>query len=157
MWLNYLLIMISYYSFRHLFKLEFTLGEIYCKRALKNIFKNKYQFKTIRPDWLKNPETGKNLEIDLYCKELNLGIEYNGIQHYIYPNCFHKTKEQFIAQVRRDEFKKRMCNKHKLHLIVVPYKIRKDYIELYIRKKLKKIFGLPDKFQFSKREIIIID
>lgn len=149
MWFHYLIIMLSFYSWRSLFVFEKSIGETLCKQALRRIFKN-YEFKTIRPNWLKNPETGKNLEIDLYCKELNLGIEYNGLQHYVFPNKFHKTREEFIAQVRRDQFKKKMCNLHKLNLIVVPYKIRKEYIELYIRKKLKKIFHIKDQFQFAR-------
>ena len=32
----------------------------------------------IRPDWLKNPETGHNLEIDIFIEAFNIGIEYDG-------------------------------------------------------------------------------
>lgn len=35
----------------------------------------------VRPDWLKNPKTKKNLELDIYYPELFLGIEVNSIFH----------------------------------------------------------------------------
>ena len=34
-----------------------------------------------RPDWLKNPITGFNLELDLYFPNLKLGVEANGYGH----------------------------------------------------------------------------
>lgn len=38
----------------------------------------KYE-RTYRPDWLKNEDTGRNFEIDLYLPEYNIGIEYDGL------------------------------------------------------------------------------
>jgi hypothetical protein len=40
------------------------------------------QFMSVRPYWLKNPETGRNLELDCYNEEYRLALEYNGVQHY---------------------------------------------------------------------------
>ena len=45
------------------------------------------------------------LEIDCYIPELKIGFEYNGEQHYMFPNCFHKTQEEFEAQQQRDILK----------------------------------------------------
>lgn len=39
-------------------------------------------FEKIRPDWLQNPETGKNMELDMFNEELSIAFEYNGIHHY---------------------------------------------------------------------------
>lgn len=136
--LTYLFIMLSFYSWRHIFSCNKSKGEQLCHLALKNIFKD-YKFVSVRPEWLKNPETGKNLEIDLFNEKLRLGIEYNGYQHYVFPNRFHKKKKDFIAQVRRDEYKKKMCDVHRVHIIVVPFHIRKERIEFYIRRKLRMI------------------
>lgn len=33
----------------------------------------------IRPNWMKNPSTGYNLEIDIFIESLNIGIEYDGV------------------------------------------------------------------------------
>jgi hypothetical protein len=34
-----------------------------------------------RPNWLRNPETGKNLELDIQFKDIQSAIEVSGIQH----------------------------------------------------------------------------
>ena len=45
--------------------------ELHVKKILEAIF---YPLKwvKIRPNWLKNPDTGRNLEIDLYCLETKI-------------------------------------------------------------------------------------
>ena len=58
------------------------------------------KFKKVRPLWLINYETGFCLELDGYCKQLKLAFEYDGIQHHIYLNPFHKSKEVFNHQRR---------------------------------------------------------
>lgn len=136
--------MLTFYSWRFVFTCYKSKGEKQCKMALKNIFKN-HDFITIRPNWLKNPETGKNLEIDLYNDNLKLGIEYNGYQHYIFPNRYHKSRRDFIAQVRRDMFKQQVCDKMGIYIIVVPFHISNNNIENYIRQKLHRIGYLTRK------------
>ena len=61
-------------------------------------------------------------------------------QHAVYPNRFHKTQEEFIKQVRRDEFKIDMCDKHGIYLITVPHTVKNDYNE--IRKYIE--YYLPE-------------
>ena len=92
-------------------------GETECLTVAKKIFAE--EFFTVRPSWLKNPKTNKNLEIDIYNDKLGIGIEYQGYQHTKYPNKFHKTKQEFINQVNRDEFKLRKCNELGVYLIRV--------------------------------------
>lgn len=110
-------------------------GELRCYDAVQRIFPEK-TFSKIRPDWLMNPETGYNLELDLYCEDLKLAIEYNGKQHYHYPNAFHKTEQDFLSQIRRDDFKKRRCDRKGITLIIVPYSVHFNDIESYIVRKL---------------------
>ena len=54
--------------------------ERWTREVLEEIFKS--QFPSVRPEWLRNPETGFKLEVDCYCEELGLGLEYQGAQHY---------------------------------------------------------------------------
>ena len=70
--------------------------------------------------WLRNPETGANLELDCYNDTLKLGLEYNGYQHYQWPNHYPQSDAQFIAQLRRDEVKYQLCQRNKVYLITVP-------------------------------------
>ena len=113
-------------------------GEALCKQAIEDIYGA--PFFCVRPDFLKNPETGRNLELDLYNDFYKVAVEYSGKQHYVYPNTFHKTQEEFIKQVRRDEFKVEMCDKHGIYLITVPHTVKNDYDE--IRKYIE--YYLPE-------------
>lgn len=111
-------------------------GEKECRRVLMDIYG--LEFPNVRPDWLKNPKTLKCLEIDCYNNELKIGVEYNGAQHYIYPNKFHKTRKQFDDQQYRDMVKIEICKKLGIHLISVPYKIDKCDIRKYISDRLPR-------------------
>lgn len=112
--------------------------ETKCKIILENIFKR--PFNKIRPAFLKNKITGKNLEIDCYCADLRLGLEFNGKQHYEFVPVMHKTKDAFRAQQYRDHMKKEMCEKQGIKLIEVPYWIPEDNLQAYIVQELRK-FG----------------
>ena len=114
-------------------------GEIECRRVLQKIF-NK-PFSKSRPDFLRNPVTGGNfnLELDCYDKTLKLGVEYNGIQHYKHISYFHKNKEAFRNQCYRDELKRRMCRDNNVNLIEVPYTVKLHDIEKFLIQKLKVI------------------
>lgn len=101
-----------------------------CCKVLEEIYKK--PFTSSRPGWLKNPETGGVLEIDCYNEELKIGVEYNGIQHYRYPNIFHKTYDDFIKQVRRDQYKHKKCDENGVYLITVPYNVPQEKIREYI-------------------------
>jgi hypothetical protein len=101
-----------------------------CRVIIESIFKRK--FPTTRPDFLKNPLSKKNLELDCYCEELGIALEYNGIQHYKYPNPFHKTEYEFKKQLERDIYKKKMCRINDVLLIVIPYDMKKEKIRRYI-------------------------
>ena len=110
--------------------------ESLCKQAIEEITGK--SFYCVRPDFLKNPETGRNLELDLYNDELRIALEANGRQHFVYPNIFHKTREEFISQVRRDIFKVDTCDANGIYLISVPYNVPlnlediKKYITYYM-------------------------
>jgi hypothetical protein len=101
-----------------------------CCKVLEEIYKK--PFTSSRPGWLKNPETGGILEIDCYNEDLKIGVEYNGIQHYRYPNIFHKTYDDFIKQVRRDQYKHKKCDEQGVYLITVPYNVPQEKIRDYI-------------------------
>ena len=111
-------------------------GEKLCKQAIEEIYG--VPFFCVRPDFLKNPETGRNLELDLFNAKLGIAVEYSGSQHYIFPNNFHKTYEDFINSVRRDQYKVDACDENGVYLITVPYNIPlnieeiKKYITYYL-------------------------
>ena len=119
-------------------KKEDSKGEQQCRKVLENIFRK--PFNKARPDFLRNPVSGGNfnLELDCYNKELGIAVEFNGIQHYKYVPFFHKNKESFMNQKYRDELKERMCKDNRILLILVPYTIKIENIENYIITELRK-------------------
>jgi hypothetical protein len=108
--------------------------EAACKQIIEEL--TGYEFTSCRPNWLKNPETGRNLELDMYNDELKLGLEYNGYQHYEFPNRYHKNYDEYIAQVRRDDYKKRLCMKMGVDLIIIPHTTSHKELKDYIKKML---------------------
>jgi hypothetical protein len=72
-----------------------------------------------RPDWLRNPKTGAAMELDMVCEELGMAVEYNGAQHYTYPNRFHSSMEQFDEQQERDRIKRELCGRHGVRLVEI--------------------------------------
>lgn len=113
-----------------------SIGEKYSCKILEEYLGKKIKT-NYRPNFLKNPETGRNLELDMYDDEMKIAIEYNGEQHYKYPNKFHKSEKEFVNQVYRDEYKKTICEKEGIFLINIPYYI--DEIKKEEIKNLKKL------------------
>lgn len=78
-----------------------------------------------RPNILKNHKTGRCLEIDAYHPKMNVGIEYNGPQHYNFPNHIHPNTEDgrkaFDDGIERDNIKRKLCQDHGVKLVEIPY------------------------------------
>lgn len=115
-----------------------SAGEIICREYLQQRFGR--PFSKIRPDFLKNNVTGGyNLELDCFNADLRLAVEYNGIQHYKYTPYFHRNKESFLNQKYRDEMKRERCKSNRVHLVEVPYTIKKNEIENFLESELIKL------------------
>jgi len=79
------------------------------------------------------------LEIDCYIPDLRLGFEYNGEQHYNYPNAFHKTEEEFNKQIERDKVKNELAIKNNIKLITI--KFDEDITNELIKQKVGDYLG----------------
>lgn len=112
--------------------------EEWCRKIIQYITGKK--FIKVRPNWLKNPSTGRNLELDCYSSDLKIALEYNGSQHYEYHK-FHKNKDAFYKQIYRDKVKKQLCIKNGISLIMVPYTIPKYNLFSYILKYVNIIYN----------------
>lgn len=90
------------------------VSERICRVVFEAIFKRK--FPTKRPFWLRNLFTGKNLELDGYCKELKLAFEYQGQQHFkpVYGKNNLKTTQS------NDQLKVDCCRDNGVTLVVIP-------------------------------------
>ena len=109
-------------------------GETECRRVMETLFGR--PFPTCRPDFLNNSVSFRNLELDCYNDDLKLAVEYQGQQHYKYTPHFHRNKEAFDNQRYRDDMKRRMCMENGVKLLEVPYTVKPDKIEGYIKQML---------------------
>lgn len=91
-------------------------------------------------------------ELDGYCSELETAFEYNGMQHYSYVKRFHKTKDIFRRQQKRDVEKRLLCKRKGIRLLVIPYWANKgDKILIrYIKNLLPDSCGFVDMKKFYK-------
>jgi hypothetical protein len=94
------------------------VGSLYSERfiynSLKNHFKNLNIISEYSPDWL-----GRQ-RIDIFIEEINIGIEYNGKQHYE-PIDFFGGESGFLEIKRRDNLKKQLCENNNVKLIEIKY------------------------------------
>ena len=107
-----------------------------CRNIFESIYK--VEFRSCRPNFLKNPKTNRNLELDGYNSDLQIAFEHNGHQHYEYPNVFHRTEEDFIYQLEKDEHKRKVCERLKIHLIIIKFDIPEDEMKSYIISQISK-------------------
>lgn len=111
-----------------------------CRKILETIYG--VDFPTVRPSWLKNPATKRNLEIDCYNHDLRIGLEYSPDSSHTTVGSFHKTKESLIYQIRKDQWKAKRCKELGITLITVPGWAVSD-LKGYITRKLKDCGKLP--------------
>jgi len=104
-----------------------------CRRILESIYKK--SFHSVRPDFLEYTN-GHNLELDMYNESLKLAVEYQGIQHYKFNKFFHKSYDDFINLINRDNWKAQRCKELNIKLITVPYTIKFENLREYIIKQL---------------------
>ncbi len=112
-------------------------GELECRRVLQKLFGK--PFHKSRPKWLNNSVTGMDLELDCYEPSMGLAVEYQGQQHYKQIPYFHKNREHFLNGKYRDEMKRRMCVENGVVLIEVPYTVKLDQIEPYLKRAVANI------------------
>lgn len=93
---------------------QIFVGQERTRKIFQEVFKE--EFKSIRPDWLKNPLTGKNLELDGYSEKLNIAFEFQGRQH---SSSNTQYQDDYEKQKQRDEIKKKICQEKNVLLIEI--------------------------------------
>lgn len=111
-------------------KLRIILQAIFPNITIKSNYR-KLQF-------LKNPHTGYNFEIDIWIPKLKLAIEYDGEQHFKATG-FHNSGQKLLLYKKRDKIKSRLISQaidfgHINYFIRFNYK--EDLTEEYVKDKL---------------------
>lgn len=137
-----------------------SLGEKLCCKIIEE-YLGRQVLNNIRPDFLKNPKTKRNLELDVYDPILKIAIEYNGQQHGNDDetidenvkdslNHFGMSEKDYNDQKYRDKLKIELCKKEGIKLFIVPYTVdsiksgkKNKYPPQEKREELIKNFLLP--------------
>lgn len=99
-------------------------------------FPSEEVLKNYRPDWMRNPKTGKKLEFDVYVPAKNIAFEMQGLHH--------KT----LYQKERDDIKRKTCADRGIEMIEI-WDIR-DLISLM--QYLAKMTNVPEPKWTSKKK-----
>lgn len=99
-----------------------SIGEELTCTAMEALLGRSVQ-NSVRPNHLRNPKTGRNLEYDCWDPVKRLAVEYDGAQHAKFTPRFHNSMEDFIAQQERDRLKVELSANHGISLIKVPHTV----------------------------------
>ena len=109
------------------------------KRISEILKENNISFETQKTfESCRFPNTNYLAKFDFYLPNLNILIEYNGIQHYSYRNSGWNTEENFKQTQYRDNYKINWCKNNCIKLIIIPYT---DYNLLsyeYLKNKIEQ-------------------
>ena len=114
-----------------------------CREIFQDIFN--VRFKSCRPDWLENPVTNRNLELDGFNAEIRtpkgkgLAFEYDGVQHSQFTSHFQSNEDEFIYQTKKDSWKDLRCQQEGVMLIRIPSFVGFQDLERYIKQQLRKV------------------
>ena len=120
--------------------MPFGVYEEKCRKIFQELFKK--EFKSVRPDWLKNLWTYQNLELDGYNHDVltpkgkGLAFEYDGVQHSRFTPLFHSCVGDFEYQVMKDSLKDEMCRDEGVLLIRIPHYVCYWHLKPFIIGKL---------------------
>jgi very-short-patch-repair endonuclease len=81
---------------------------------------------------------GERLKLDAYIKELNVGIEFDGIQHFERVEIFHETEDDFKRSKVRDKRKEELCEEQGITLVRIKYDEKLDE-DLLLKKILESL------------------
>jgi len=93
---------------------------------------------SVHPLWAFSPKNVL-MEYDICVKSHHILFEYNGLQHYEYPNFFHKNKDEFKNQVIRDKLKKKLAIDNGWNFEVFKYDEKVTYGSVYSRLSSSKL------------------
>lgn len=96
-------------------------GEKLCLAIMELLFPLARWQTNARPDFLSSDKNGtrQRLELDLFCRELSIGLEHQGRQHKSFPNAFDRDKKTYLNRIARDAQKAERCAQTGVRLLVI--------------------------------------
>lgn len=97
---------------------------------------NEAALRNRRYDWMLSPK-GSPLEIDGYYPKHNLAVECQGIQHFVFADFIHSTKEAFEYQQTCDTIKRTAIKTKNIILLEIKYD--EPLTEEHLRTRLEEL------------------
>jgi hypothetical protein len=147
-----------------------TCDSGYYETRTRKIFKQLFglDFNKIRiKDVLIRQRIHGRLEYDGYAtfyiagRNVKVAFEYNGEQHYLYPNGFHNSYNQWLTVLSNDEQKVLLSQANDIILITIPYHFYQtpgadNYIQKFIisqfEQQVRNIYRLSS-FKFTEKAV----
>ena len=134
-----------------------SLSEKLFRGVMEIIFN--YKFSSCRPKWLKS-DKNYTLQIDGYNKELKLGFEYQGKQHFVFSSFFHKTQENLERRKINDKTKAKILKDKNIFMLYPTYKLEKEDYFSFIKNRIidtpyKKLANFNQKIDINDMYKII--
>jgi hypothetical protein len=123
-----------------------SLGERTVRELLRSFFGK--SFPSVQPAWLRNPKTGKRLQLDCFSEELGLAVEHQGDQHYQEVPNFSVDGPKLRAIRANDRRKRRLCAERGVILVHIRERDTRGPIE-DVRERLAK--------RLSRRGVVLPD
>jgi len=124
----------------------------------RKIFKRMFSTTPLRqilPNFKGNMHFDGFSKISINKKTINLAFEYNGRQHYEFPNHFDSTYQKFLKRQKRDIKKIEICKQNNIILIIIPHTIKPEFRQQYIVKRFEQftsiILGKLPEYDYNKR------
>jgi Zn finger protein HypA/HybF involved in hydrogenase expression len=118
-------------------------SEEICRTTFEQIFG--YEFRKVRPKWLRNSRN-RQMEIDGFCSELNIGFEYQGIQHFG-KQFYGNSLEQRVAD---DQLKAKLCEDNGISLFILDYRMEYSNFPKEIEKQAISFKLNTTEYDFNK-------
>lgn len=121
-------------------KTQWKGGDKSKEPEVRKIFEKLFNapFPKKRPKFLKNPKTGRSLELDGYNAELKIAFEYNGAQHAQKHPFYHKDEKDYEEGLERDMLKRSRCKEQKIILVSIPHWVPYHELEEFIVAEVAK-------------------
>jgi hypothetical protein len=94
-------------------------------------------FPQAHPDWLRDPKSRANLELDGYNADAKIAIEVQGPLHT--GQSKDESYARYKKRVARDQFKVARCTERGIALIVVDYRMTDAGARVYLKSRLYDI------------------
>lgn len=114
-----------------------SYNEDFCRFILESATKLKFP---------KNRGVLCGLELDGYCKTINMAFEYQGRQHYEFIPHWHQNRDTLKKQQDRDFAKKVLCEEMGIQLFIIPYTTKNlvNHIVKFLSKTGRKIYPVDE-------------